>query len=375
MSVRPLHLTILVGTPPVRTFSRDVLDALTSVSIQTPATGRAGFQLAFETDRKKVVDELQAAFRHGLDPAVRVLVVATVRGAPVVLVDGVVTQHQHVPAPSGRTTLSFTGEDLTVLMDLVDRTGNVLPSGDPLTQVGTLLGPYGSLGIAPVVVPALVTTQTDPLQKEFKQTGTDFAHITTLARRTGYVFYLDPGPVPATSVAYWGPEVRVSVPQPALTTGAGRSNNVTSLSFTHATQQKSIPLVHIHGDKIAAITVPILDVTPFKPQLAGVPQPPARVTRLDEDVGHAGVAQGILRGFAQVAQAADNVTASGALDVATYGRFLRARELVGVRGASLPYDGLYYVSRVSTEFRRGSCTQSFALQRSGAFPNSPRVRV
>lgn len=375
MPVRPLHLTLLVGTPPVQTFSRETLDALTSVSVQTPATGRAGLQLGFETDRRRVVDELQARFQYGLNPAVRVIAVVTLAGVPNVLFDGVVTQHQHVPAPTGRTTLTFTAEDLTVLMDLVDRTGNPLPSGDSLTQVNTLLAPYAALGIAPVVVPAIVTEHVDPSVTEFKQNGTDFAHISERARQTGYVFYLDPGPAPATSVAYWGPEVRVSVPQPALTTGAGRSNNVTQLSFTTSTQQKALPLVRLHVDKTALFTVPIPDANPFKPLIAGVPQPPARVTRLDEDVSHSGVTQGILRGFAHAAQAADNVTASGQLDVTAYGRLLRARQLVGVRGASQPYDGLYFVSRVSTEFRRGACTQSFTLQRSGAFSNSPVVRT
>lgn len=375
MPVRPLHLTVLVGTPPVLTLSRDALDALTSVSVQTPATGRIGFQLAFDTDRPRVVAELQALFQYGLNPAVRVILVATLGGVPSILVDGVVTQHQHVPAPTGRTTLTFTGEDLTVLMDLVDKTGTPLPSSDSLTQVNTLLGPYGALGIAPVVVPSIVVEQVDPTEKEFKQTGTDFAHITSLARRSGYVFYLEPGPVLATSIAYWGPEVRISAPQPALTIGAGLSNNVTSLSFTHATQQKALPIVRVHVDKVSTLTIPLPDVTPFKPLIAGVPQPPGRVTLLDEDASHVGVTQAILRGFASVAQAGDNVSASGQLDVATYGRFLRARQLVGVRGATLPYDGLYFVSRVSTEIRRGSCTQSFSLQRSGAFSNAPRVRV
>ena len=31
-----------------------------------------------------------------------------------------------------------------------------------------------------------------------------------------------------------------------------------------------------------------------------------------------------------------------------YGRVLKARQLVGVRGAGLAFDGLYYVSPIST---------------------------
>lgn len=373
MSVEALHLTVLVGTPPVRALSRDALEALTAASVQTPPSGRTGFQLGFDTDRPRVVDELQRLFRFGLDPAVRVVLVVTAAGTPHVLVDGVVTQHQHVPSGRGRTAMTFTGEDLGAVMDLVDATGRPLPSSDSLTQVNTLLAPYAALGVVPVVVPSPIVEFVDPTQKEFKQSGTDYGHITALARRSGHVFYLDPGPAPGTSVAYWGPEVRLPVPQPALTIG-GQAANVSALSFTHATQQTALPLLTLHADKVVLQT-PLPNVNPFKPPLTAAPQPPARVTRLDEDVSKIGVAQGVLRGLAHAADNADNVSATGQLDVRTYGRLLRARMLVGVRGASLPYDGLYYVNRVSTELRRGRCTQSFGLQRGGAFPNFDRVRV
>ena len=41
--------------------SRDALEALTAASVQTPPSGRTGFQLGFDTDRPRVVDELQIA--------------------------------------------------------------------------------------------------------------------------------------------------------------------------------------------------------------------------------------------------------------------------------------------------------------------------
>ena len=57
--------------------------------------------------------------------------------------------------------------------------------------------------------------------------------------------------------------------------------------------------------------------------------------------------------------------ADGELDTVRYGHVLRARRLVGVRGAGLTYDGLYYVRRVTHTIERGSYTQSFALSREG----------
>ena len=37
-----------------------------------------------------------------------------------------------------------------------------------------------------------------------------------LADDVGYTFFIKPGPIPGQSVAYWGPDIKVGVPQPAL---------------------------------------------------------------------------------------------------------------------------------------------------------------
>ena len=50
---------------------------------------------------------------------------------------------------------------------------------------------------------------------------------------------------------------------------------------------------------------------------------------------------------------------SGTLDVLRYGRLLKARRLVGVRGAGIAYDGLYYVQSVTSTLKRGEFKQSF----------------
>jgi hypothetical protein len=67
------------------------------------------------------------------------------------------------------------------------------------------------------------------------------------------------------------------------------------------------------------------------------------------------------------------VTANGSLDVLRYGRMLKARKLVGVRGAGIAYDGLYYVSSVTSRLKRGEFTQSFNLTRNGLVSITPTV--
>ena len=70
-------------------------------------------------------------------------------------------------------------------------------------------------------------------------------------------------------------------------------------------------------------------------------------------------------GLAKAAQSAEAVTGKGELDVLRYGSVLKARQLVGVRGAGPAFDGLYYVKsvthkikarRVQTELRRSAAT-------------------
>ena len=41
-----------------------------------------------------------------------------------------------------------------------------------------------------------------------------------MAARHGYVFYISPGPLPGMNTGYWGPPIRIGVPQPAITPAA-----------------------------------------------------------------------------------------------------------------------------------------------------------
>jgi hypothetical protein len=70
-------------------------------------------------------------------------------------------------------------------------------------------------------------------------------------------------------------------------------------------------------------------------------------------------------GLATAAQWAEAVTAEGSLDVTRYGGVLKARQLVGVRGAGPAFDGLYYVKKVTHKIKRGEYKQDFTLTRNG----------
>jgi hypothetical protein len=81
----------------------------------------------------------------------------------------------------------------------------------------------------------------------------------------------------------------------------------------------------------------------------------------------------IVIGMAKAAKAADAVTGSGTLNVLRYGRVLKPRKLVGVRGVGMAFDGLYYVKGVTHRIKRGEYKQSFTLSRNGLISTFPQV--
>ena len=354
---------------------RPVIEALTEVQVQSESGSQSGFQLQFTLGKNA---PLQLALLAGLfDPTVRVIIVVMVNGTSHVLMDGIITRQDVAPGQrAGESVLSVTGLDLTAMMDFVDLTGVPLPPATPVHAiVALLLSKFAPLGIVPKVIPSALEFIKNPLEQLPVQQGTDLGFIEGLASAVGHVFYLEPGPVPGTSTAYWGPEIRAGVPQPALSVDMDAATNVQSLSFTYDGLAKTLPIVHVQPPRSKVpFPVPVPDITMLHPPLALKPAVRLRTEPLTDTAKH-DPAEALLLGLAQAVRTADAVTGTGQLDVLRYGHVLRARQLVGVRGAGLAYDGLYYVQSVSHTIRRGSYTQSFSLARDGLISNTVRVRV
>jgi len=187
------------------------------------------------------------------------------------------------------------------------------------------------------------------------------------------VFYLDPGPLPGTSRAYWGPEIKFGPPQPALNTDMDAHTNVESLSFTFDKEAKEMPVVFIQNQATKVpIPIPIPDITPLNPPLGLVPPLPPKIKFLN-DTAKQSPLSAVMTGLAYASQHADAVTGTGTLNVVRYGRILKARQLVGVRGVGAAYDGLYYVKSVTHTIKHGEYKQGFTLVRNGLLSTIPRV--
>jgi hypothetical protein len=99
--------------------------------------------------------------------------------------DGIVTQQEMTPSSEpGQSTLTITGEDLSVLMDLVE-IKRPWPGCDSTVQDYGALAPYAALGVTPVVIPSLFTDFLPPTDGYKSQYKTDLEHLKMLADRNG----------------------------------------------------------------------------------------------------------------------------------------------------------------------------------------------
>lgn len=370
----PYYLQLMIGPGVPIPVGRDVVDALVSATVTNNTTGPSVFQLSFAINARSPLNTLFLIGSGAQLPIVRVCLVVIVQGMPNVLMDGIVTQVQVQPGSGGQqTTLTVTGEDLSKVMGYLPLDGMPYPAQPPEVRVLSMLAKYAFLGVVPVVIPTIVSDVPDPTREIPRQQGTDLAYIRFLANATGYEFYVDPGPLPLQSIAYWGPTVRIGVPQPALNTDMGPHTNVESMSFTFDAEDATLPIVMIYPQELrTAIPIPIPNVNPLSPPLGAVPPIPKNV-EIDRDSARRNPAAAILAALGKASRTADAAGVSGSLDVARYGRILKARKLVGVRGAGTAYDGLYFVKSVTHKLKRGEYKQDFSLVRNGLVSTVPRV--
>jgi hypothetical protein len=380
MLAKGIQLTLMMGPIIPVAVPRVVIEALEAVEVRSAAGAASGFQLTFQMSARSALNTIfliAAATNTSMaTPPLRVLLVVTINGTPQPLFDGVMTNVDVQAGSQGQAgTLTVTGEDVSKVMDMQDFSGLPFPAMPVEARVALLCAKYAPFGLIPLIVPILFPDVQIPIDKIPAQQGTDLAYIQLLARKVGYVFYIEPGPVPGTNIAYFGPEIKVGVPQPALNLDMDALTNVERLNFAFDPTKGVLPVVFIQNPLTRfPIPIPVPNLNPLQPPLGALPTPIANLTVL-ADTAKLNPMQAISRGLAEAAESQDAVTGTGSLDVLRYGRVLKARGLVGVRGAGVAFDGLYFVENVTSTLRRGEFKQSFDLTRNGLVSITPRVPV
>jgi hypothetical protein len=376
--LKGIYLTILVGPVIPVPIPKVALEALQSIQINVYAQPKqqSGFRLEFKLSNESPLQTIfLLAGGASLVPFMRVILLATINGIPNVLMDGVITKQEIAPgASSADSKLTITGVDLTAMMDFIPFDGLPYPAMPIEARVALILAKYAILGIIPIVIPTLLTDVPIPTEQIPRQQGTDYQYIQQLADDCGYIFYITPGPAPGTNTAYFGPEIKVGVPQSALNINMDAHTNVDSLSFSFNSEGATLPIFFVMPDVTGLpipIPVPLPSVSLLQPPLGVIPPIPKKFEFLDTT--YMSLPEAAMRGLSLAGRSQDAVTANGSLDVVRYGGPLSARQLVGVRGAGMAFDGLYYVTSVTHDIKLGEYKQSFTLSRNALVSITPTV--
>lgn len=373
---RGFYLTLMMGPFNTSPVPQAVIDALSEVQVTSAMGSQGGFQLKFTLGKQSALQQMLVS--GYFDPRTRVIIGVTVNGSTEILMDGIITKQDLTPSTSpGKATLTITGLDLTALMDFIDLTGIPYPALPLFVIVEVILAKYAVLGVIPAALPTLLSLLSNPLDNYPKQQGTDYAYVTSLAQQVGAVFYLDPGPQPGMSLAYWGPDLSrmFGSPQPAISINFDGTSNIDSLSFSYdGTLATQYVVTIIEKNTKLPIPIPIPNIDILKPRLSAQSPPILKVQQISPSASDDPV-QAALNAVGKMFDTADVISGSGQLDVLRYGRVFKVRQLAAVRGGGTYYDGQYYVKSVTHNIKRGEYKQSFTLARGGVESSVSTVSV
>lgn len=378
MSLQNALLTLLMGPTIPLPAALPLMERLQSVEVTHADSGKSGFQITFDAGRSGPLSMIDSIcyLSPQLKPFSRVVIIVTFNAVPRVLMDGIITNIQYSPdASGGSSNYTVTGEDVSVMMDL-EKKPLQHPGLPEALIAGKIILRYARYGLIPLVIPPPSVYIPLPIEHIPTQQGTDLQHLEKMARRSGYLFYIKPGPVPLTNTAYWGPAITPGLPQRALSVNLGHASNVVSINFSY-NALSAIKISDEVQDRMLNKTIPVRTYAPQRLPLTSRPAlTPVSQSRIQKSPCSSGLtatqAQSRAQGITD-SSVSNAATATGELDVLRYGNILWPRSLVGLRGAGYSNDGFWYVKTVTHRIKMGEYTQSFSLSREGMGSLTPLV--
>ena len=377
MSFLGTYLTLLIGRTVPLPAPLNLAEAFQSAEVTHTDEGRSGFQITFGVGRTSS-DMLDYPLLSNslLQPMNRVILMVTFNAIPQVLMDGIIADQQFSPGNRpGESTLTITGEDVSVMMDMEEK--SVEHPAQPETVIALkLIATYAQYGLIPMVIPPPSADMPLPIERTPVQQGTDLSYLQEMAGRFGYVFYITPGPAPMTNTAYWGPPVRIGVPQKAISINMGPNSNANIPNFRYNSMAPTFMEGQVQ-DRMTNQTMPVQTFASTRTPLVSQPAWATQSQVRKRQMRHSGLntMQAYSRAQAETDASTDRtVEVSGDLDAGRYEALLQPRGLVGLRGAGYSYDGFYYVKSVTHSISKGDYKQRFTLTREGLGSITPVVR-
>lgn len=363
------------GGTTLQPVSGELLELLESVSVTESDGTMTSFVLSFKVgwDREKGND-FQWVISDVFRPLGRIVLAVFINGTPTVLVDGLINSFSHQPdMKQGGTTLTVQGGDLSIILDNTKRdtassrclTGDLDSVLQELLSGEHLLQQYG----VEVKIADFSTSHTP--NSKYNMQSTLRQDLEQLALHMAFEYRLTPGDEIGKSLLYIGPRESLDLTLPPITLNAGPESNATpgqfSYSGTTAYQAISASQISVDGTQPGQLQTP---------QHVGLAANPANnvqggvlgrtVTALPGE-NNAQTKARLNREYAET------VTGSCTVDTFRYGRVIRCRAKVDIRGAGHAWDGTYRVSSVTHTLGKGHYQQSVGLAREGLGPIKPRV--
>jgi hypothetical protein len=121
MFTRKVQMILLMGPTIVRPAPAAVLNALISLEVTNDEVNGDGFELTFALAKDRLMD-YSLLKSSALKPSNRVKIGVILGAMPQILIDGIITHHEHAPGTEpGEGTLTVKGMDVSIGLDLEEK--------------------------------------------------------------------------------------------------------------------------------------------------------------------------------------------------------------------------------------------------------------
>jgi len=271
----------------------------------------------------------------------------------------------------GQSTLNVVAMEPTVLMDLQEKAREWSDMAD--SDIAQAI--FREYGFESDVDPTTIVRRQS--ERTVMQRSKDIQFLRELARRNNFECYVETDPRRHVNVGHFHRPRVDDRPQGVLSVNTGPETNVSSFSVRHdllgpTTAKASAVDIETGTDPSSVIERPELAALGLESTvlsslveelLPGTPGPDWSRRVLLSQTGLTEAAEVQAHAQAVVDRSSWSITASGEVHTATFGRILRAKRPVLVRGLGPRFSGAYYVERVSHTISSGGYTQAFSLKR------------